>query len=323
MKYPVLAIMPLLLLPLALGCGGKVQPAGGKDEPQEKPAETVLYECFSDPKMENGVWLLSPKEGKRVPVEVLRLGKGTADPSWDLCQWNNSHSLAGCEAAVTQYGTTYSNGVHTFARNDDGEFTMILDSSQEYDSPRKDGQPWCHLLVQSSFNRIPLKGMKTLELTFDERLLKVENLMGADFNPSLHTAQALFYFSIADVSASSAWRNKSIWLGVSAWDYRSGLTKEPQVSFDKGTATYIYQMASERTFSGADLQDGRWHTCKVNVLKAVKDAVSALKDKGEFTDATMDDFCLSEMNFGWEMPGSFYGALQVRDFSLKTDKKIK
>ena len=200
---------------------------------------------------------------------------------------------------------------------------MILDSSREYDAPRKDGQPWCHLLVQSSFNRIPLKGMKTLELTFDERLLKVENLMGADFNPSLHTAQALFYFSIADVSASSAWRNKSIWLGVSAWDYRSGLTKEPQVSFDKGTATYIYQMASERTFSGADLQDGRWHTCKVDVLKAVKAAVSALKDKGEFTDATLDDFCLSEMNFGWEMPGSFYGALQVRDFSLKTDKKIK
>ena len=312
-----------LMLVLATGCGGKDAGSGpGKDDADSKPQEETLYECFQDPSMENGVWLLAPKDGKRVPVEAFRLGKGTADPVWDLCQWNNRHDLAGTKPVETKYGTTFSNGVHTFARDAAGAFTMILDASKEYDAPRTDG-PWPHMLVQTSFGRIPLKGLKKLELTFDERILSVENRMGADFDPNRHTAQALFYFSIANRNSSSAWNNKSIWLGVAAWDWRGGLMKQPTVSFDKGTATYIYQMASEKTFSGADLTDGKWHTCRVDVLQAVRDAVAGLKEHGEFTDASADDFTLSEMNFGWEMPGTFYGALQVRNFSLQSDVKVR
>ena len=312
-----------LMLVLAAGCGGKDAGSGpGKDDADAKPQEETLYECFQDPSMENGVWLLAPKDGKRVPVEAFRLGKGTDDPVWDLCQWNNRHDLAGTEPAQTKYGTTFSNGVHTFARDAAGAFTMILDASKEYDAPRTDG-PWPHMLVQTRFGGIPLKGMKKLELTFDERILSVENRMGADFDPNRHTAQALFYFSIANRNSSSAWNNKSIWLGVAAWDWRGGLTKQPTVSFDKGTATYIYQMASEKTYSGADLTDGKWHTCRVDVLQAVRDAVAGLKEHGEFTDASAADFTLSEMNFGWEMPGTFYGALQVRNFSLQSDVKVR
>ena len=323
MLAPGRTLVLALMLVLAAGCGGKDAGSGpGKDDADAKPQEETLYECFQDPSMENGVWLLAPKDGKRVPVETFRLGKGTADPVWDLCQWNNRHDLAGTEPAQTKYGTTFSNGVHTFARDAAGAFTMILDASKEYDAPRTDG-PWPHMLVQTRFGRIPLKGMKKLELTFDERILSVENRMGADFDPNRHTAQALFYFSIANRNSSSAWNNKSIWLGVAAWDWRGGLTKQPTVSFDKGTATYIYQMASEKTFSGADLTDGKWHTCRVDVLQAVRDAVAGLKEHGEFTDASAADFTLSEMNFGWEMPGTFYGALQVRNFSLQSDVKVR
>ena len=305
-----------LAVMLVAGCCEK---AAGADSRKEEEGKEE-YECFRDPTMENGVWLLSPKDGRRVPLEVFRLGKGTADPVWDLCQWNNRNDLAGVTPKETAYGTTFSNGVHTFARDADGVFTMILDASKEYDTPRTDG-PWPHMLVQSSFGGIPLKGLKRLELTFDERIMSVENRMGDAFDPARHTAQALFYFSIADRNPASAWNNKSIWLGVAAWDWRGGLTRQPELSFDKGTATYIYQMASEKTFSGADLTDRKWSTCHVDVLKAVEEAVSALKKQGEFTDAVRDDFSLSEMNFGWEMPGTFYGALQVRGFSLKTDRK--
>ena len=323
MLAPGRTLVLALMLVLAAGCGGKDAGSGpGKDDADAKPQEETLYECFQDPSMENGVWLLAPKDGKRVPVETFRLGKGTADPVWDLCQWNNRHDLAGTKPVETKYGTTFSNGVHTFARDAAGAFTMILDASKEYDAPRTDG-PWPHMLVQTRFGWIPLKGLKKLELTFDERILSVENRMGADFDPNRHTAQALFYFSIANRNSSSAWNNKSIWLGVAAWDWRGGLTKQPTVSFDKGTATYIYQMASEKTFSGADLTDGKWHTCRVDVLQAVRDAVAGLKEHGEFTDASADDFTLSEMNFGWEMPGTFYGALQVRNFSLQSDVKVR
>ncbi len=323
MRFIGYTALPLALL-LAFGCGQKDPSVEETEEQEEQEQEEVVArnECFTDPTMENGVWLLAPKEGKRVPVEALPLGKGTGEPAWDLCQWNNRHDLAGTEAAQTEYGTTYTNGVHTFARSDDGVFTMILDASQEYDAPRQDGQPWSHMLIQTRFGGIPLKSMKKLVLTFDERILEVENRMGDTFDPNFHTAQALFYFSIANRKESSAWKNKSIWLGVAAWDWRSGLSAKPAISFDKGTATYIYQMASIETFGCTYLTDEKWHTCTVDVLQAVADAVRGLKLKGEFTDASPEDFCLSEMNFGWEMPGSFYGALQVRNFSLLTDAEI-
>ena len=315
-----------LIVTVLSGCGAKTSDGaadGPADTDHGAQAEEALQTCFRDPLMENGVWLLAPGEGKRVPVEVLRLGNGKEDPVWDLCQWNNRFDLAGTRPEQTDYGTTYSNGVHTFARDGEGVFTMILDASREYTAPRKDGQPWCHMLVQTDFGRIPLKGMKTLQLSFDERLLKVENRMGDAFDPNLHTAQSLFYFSIADLNPDSAWNNHSIWLGVSAWDYRGGLTEAPQVSFDKGTATYIYQMASKKNFRVAGLSEGKWYTCRVDVLEAVRDAITGLKAKGEFTDASVEDFCLSGMNFGWEMPGSFYGAMQVRNFSLQTDAKVR
>ena len=66
------------------------------------------------------------------------------------------------------------------------------------------------------------------------------------------------------------------------------------------------------------LQDGEWHETHIDIKPLIARALSVMRSKGIFKNTTLDDLKITDMNFGWETPGTFDAALRVRGISLKS-----
>ena len=287
---------------------------------------TRAQEILVDPSLERGVVLLAPQavDGKAVPVDTFYFGKTSKEPVWRLCQWSCRHDLRGAQASDTEYGVEYASESLTMARSSDGVLTMKLDASKEYQKPRTADEPWAHILIETDLPFIPVNDYESLELTYSMRILKCDNLTGDDYNPTIHAAQALGYFHLTNNNPQSEDYRMGMWLGVGLYDNREpgGMLQKVMSHLDKGTQTYIYCRPSACFFGeGTDFADGAWHPAKVDVRKTLGEALAHFKAQGLFSESDVEDFAFTSMNFGWEVPGTFDCAVQVKGFALKGEKR--
>ena len=283
---------------------------------------TRAQEILVDPSLERGVVLLAPQavDGKAVPVDTFYFGKTSKEPVWRLCQWSCRHDLRGAQALDTEYGVEYASESLKMARSSDGVLTMKLDASKEYQKPRTADEPWAHILIEADLPFVPVNEYESLELTYSMRILKCDNLTGDDYNPTIHAAQALGYFHLTNNNPQSEDYRMGMWLGVGLYDNREpgGMLQKVMSHLDKGTQTYIYCRPSACFFGeGTDFADGAWHPAYVDVRETLGEALAHFKAQGLFPESDVEDFAFTSMNFGWEVPGTFDCALQVKDFSLK------
>lgn len=279
-------------------------------------------EILPDPSFSQGVTVLAPQavDGKGMPVDTFYFGSDHGKPVWRLCQWSCRHDMKGTLSAETEYGVTYANESLVFARTLDGILTMGLDASKEYLRPRTANDPWVHILVETDLPLVPVGDYEDLELTYSMRILKCENRMGEDYNPAVHAAQALGYFHLTNNNPQSADYRKGMWLGAGLYDNREtgGMLPKVMSHLDKGTQTYIYCRPSACFFGeGIDFADGAWHPARVDVRESLSQALEHFRAEGLFADSSVEDFAFTSINFGWEVPGTFDCALQVKNFSLK------
>lgn len=282
-------------------------------------------EILPDPAFEQGVVLLAPQvvDGKAMPVDTFAFESGREAPVWRLCQWSCRHDMKGAHSRETEYGVEYASESLVFARASDGMLTMGLDASKEYQRPRTANDPWAHILVETDLPFVPVSEYEELELTYSMRVLKCENLMGADYNTTIHAAQALGYFHLTNNNPQSEDYRKGMWLGAGLYDNREpgGMLPRVMSHLDKGTQTYIYCRPSACFFGeGIDFADGAWHPARIDVRETLSLALEHFSAEGLFADSSVDDFAFTSINFGWEVPGTFDCALQVKDFSLKGSK---
>ena len=109
-----------------------------------------------------------------------------------------------------------------------------------------------------------------------------------------------------------------LWFGVPSFDYRDKkLADTPHVSWDIGTSTYIYQLPPRSVWGDILFTDHQWHTCKVDIIAMMQKAITFLQQQNLFKNTTIKDLQVTHMNFGWECPGTFDAAVQVKKFSLK------
>lgn len=283
-------------------------------------------EILPDSSLDGGVVLLAPQAvaGKGVPVDTFYFGKTSKEPVWRLCQWSCRHDLQGAQTSDTEYGVEYASESLSMARHSDGVLTMKLDASKEYLKPRTADEPWAHILIETDLPFVPVNDYESLELTYSMRILKCENRMGEDYNTTIHAAQALGYFHLTNNNPQSADYRMGMWLGVGLYDNREpgGMLQKVMSHLDKGTQTYIYCRPSACFFGdGTDFADGAWHPAYVNVRETLGEALAHFKNQSLFSDSDVEDFAFTSMNFGWEVPGTFDCALQVKDFSLKGMKR--
>ena len=93
------------------------------------------YELIPDPAMRRGVKLLAPKavNGVGVPIDTLRFDSNRKHPMWNLCSWDFKTQLSGRHPEQTDtYGIAYVDDAFTFARTDEGVFTMRADAETFY-----------------------------------------------------------------------------------------------------------------------------------------------------------------------------------------------
>ena len=213
-------------------------------------------EYLADPTLSHGVELLAPhaEHARGIKIDTLRFINVHGTPRWHLCQWNFRQPLErGASPIATRFGLTYQTPSLLFARDVEGTITLGVQAAEEYTSPRKQGEEWPNLLIETCFDSLKLSRLSCLEMQFQVRLLWCRNLMGSRLEPDLHTAQSPFYFLLRNVNEASPDYRSTLWLGIFGFDWRyDRLFTEPLVSWDEGTRMYIYQIPGIQTWQEQD-----------------------------------------------------------------------
>ena len=258
-------------------------------------------------------------------LDTLDFGMDGSHPEWMLAQWNSKYDLAGTLPTNGKDGSIeYVNEGKKIALYPDHSLWLEVDASQEYDSPRVNGQAWPHLLIAQNFHKvIPNVGeADRLDFSMEIKLEKCENKMAPrTYNVGLHTAQTPFFFMLVNDNKNSADYNQRIWFGLPSYDYRYPILGYNEVViWDIGTSTFIYDVPETSIWGNVSLHDGDWHKTHMDIKPLIKRALEAMKEHDVFINTTLEDLKIIAMNFGWEVPGTFDAAIRVKGISLKSVK---
>jgi len=288
-------------------------------------------QVFADVSFENG-FALTPTDPKTVRqgggfektyLDTLDFGMKSPRPIWQVAQWHSKYNLANSKSKIDKSGClVYTNegDSRRFGKCKDGSLLLEVNASKEYDKPRVKGEQWPHLLISQRFReRSPNVGTTDkMIFSFAIRILHCENKMMAEtFDRSLHTAHTPLFFIVRNTNKESKDYNQSIWFGLPSFDYREDkFNDNEKIHWDIGTAKYIYSVAPRTVWGDVRLGDGQWHKTQLDLKPLILKGLEAMKSKNVFLNTTPQDLSVTEMNFGWEVPGIFDAAVQIKELSL-------
>lgn len=267
--------------------------------------------------------IVQQEGAKKANTDTLFFFQQNVEPIWQLSQWYSKYDLADTPPKKkSDQSISYVNPGKRITHERDGSLLLEIITSTEYSHPRKEGETWPHLLIEQKIEeRVLIGDAKKILFSMEMKLVKCENKMDKEeFNESLHTAQTPLYFILRNINPDAEDYNSSIWFGIPSFDYRYiNMNEQEVISWDIGTQMYIYNVPQRLVWGDISFQDMKWHQAKVDLLPLIKRAVKAIQEKGFFITTQLSDLALTEMNFGWEVPGIFDAAILVRDISLKVN----
>ncbi|MBR4832872.1 MAG: hypothetical protein IKU86_00870, partial [Thermoguttaceae bacterium] len=219
----------------------------------------------------------------------------------------------------------------------DGTVALRLEvaADAEYDAPRRADQNWLHLLLQRDFppsERVSFADVESLVFTCDAQILRSERLSpDAEFNPDLHTTQASVYFAISNDDPESPDFRDYVWFGVSFFDDRYEVqTDYVAVDGDPktiGTGKLIYRLGEQRTIDdilgGVNPFEKKPVRIEIDLARYLGDALKAAKERGFLTETRVEQMKMGHFNFGWETPGTYRAALEIKNPRLVATPKKK
>ncbi|MBQ6826457.1 MAG: hypothetical protein IJO46_00450 [Thermoguttaceae bacterium] len=278
------------------------------------------------------------KTGKIDETENLsKLGKTgetseavAAAPTWKLAQHWSKFDLSRPEtqtATATEARAATPGLAVARTKTPDGSVALRLEvaADAEYDAPRRADQNWLHLLLQRDFppsERVSFGDVESLVFTCDAQVLRSERLMTeAEFNPDLHATQASVYFAISNDDPESPDFRDYIWFGVSFFDDRWEIqTDYVAVDGDPksiGTGKLIYRLGEQRTIDdilgGVNPFSKKPVRIEIDLAKYLGGALQAAKERGFLTETRVEQMKLAHFNFGWETPGTYRAALEIKN----------
>lgn len=257
----------------------------------------------------------------------LKYTSDTPSPLWQLQQMGCIYDLNDVYNPLTSAYPSYEDGYYKFEGVSNyvhvnpsiGKIILGLNASKEYQHARKDRENWPHLLLQNVLNEsVQIKDLS--ELTFSTKLkISCENKMkDSEFNSSLHTAQFILYFIVNTTNEIDS--GEFFYFGVPFYDYRyKGVMKE-SVMIDNGTSgntgKAIYQMDTSFLGTQGFILD---HDYDINLdlVSCFADALLKVQSLDRMTNTSVDDLIVTNMNVGFELPGTFDVKAEIQDFSLK------
>ncbi len=283
---------------------------------------------FRDMQFRRGFLLSYPNSNRGRAVEaVLDLGQSGARPLWRLCQWGTRHSLATAPCARDAQGDAwYENegkkvlvGGQNSANRD---LVLEVRAKAEYgDQARRPGESWPHLLVEQDAATVHrLDELREIAFEISLRLLYCQNHMAeADYDPGLHAAQFQMFFIVKNVNPDAAEHGDFYWFGVPFHDNRHDVPPA-YMAKDAGksdaTGKFIYTIAGQAA-GVTSLADGQWRTVRADLLGHIKAGLREAVKRGYLKSADVRDYAVVNMNLGWEMPGTFDAAMQIKDLRIR------
>jgi len=289
-----------------------------------------MEQIVRDPHFEAGFFLLHPREGEARIIDRFDLGNPAALPVWRLAQWSSRYSLAGAPPEpFSDGGVMYANEAKKVIVGRPGsalaDLTLEVNAHVEYgDQIRQSGEPWVHLLVEQEFATMPrLSELEALHFSVSARLLRSDLRPMPGYTPSLHAAQFLIYFTVQNRNPNSPGFGDFFWFGVPIYDDRYIVIPRYQSPDFNTSGKYIFTPGS-REYTDGDIRSGEWLTIEKDLLPLMLEGLEDARAKGFLpASGNPEDYVVSGMNMGWEVPGPFHVAMQVRDLRVTPVWKSK
>lgn len=318
----------LCIIFATMGCSTNKDSSQGRNTSM---VNTDAIQVIKDPYFENGFLLLAPEDGKRVVVDTLDFGKSNVSPDWTVAQWYTKFDLAGASPQeLLPGGIGYEDESKTIIVSPRGsehaDLILGLNSAVEYDFVlRKEGEPWPHLLVSQSLERDPnlsLANLDKVNFSISARLIKLEKFKAEEHNRNLHAAQFVIYLTVQNLNHSSEEYGNYFWFGIQLYDNRHLFSPE-YIAKDLGseqkiaTGKMIFNPAMTE-FTKETLHTGNWVTIDKDILSLIRKGFTEGQKRGYISkSANQSDYFIASVGMGWEIPGLFDAAIQVRDISLE------
>ncbi len=251
------------------------------------------------------------------------------EPVWSVAQWETRYDFR--DSAQTCRSCPKA-GVFCFDSRDKiftvdtntATLSMELNAARVFETPRREGQGWPHLLIEGPTvcPQVPfanqLGAADALRLSFSQRLTMFTDHMGATADPTLHAGSFYIYLYIKGQNKNG--EVEMTWFGLTLFDNRFHFDVE-RGSRDTGKADasglFIYQVPI-RAFRQVPVEVGEtWLEVDIDVLPYVRRALELAQQRGYMQGVRMEEVFIDGMNMGWEMPGTYDGCMQIRDLSLK------
>lgn len=320
MKKIMISLTFIIALTALVGC-------------EKKPPVVIdkEIELIQDNHFKNG-FTVSPADSEpqpenRYPLDYdLKYGNSTGKIAWLMGQPGNRFGLADAYALEGKK-VDYTDGFYTLEDTskkliinpDTGEITFILNTSEEYLAPRQPKEGWPHLLIQQGLSKnLSLNEVESMTLSLDIKMNYLNLMMSeAEYVESLHTAQFLMYIVVRTNAALDA--GEFLWFGIPFLDARYTLMPESGM-FDAGTAgntgKFIYQMP-QGDFMPNGLVLGEKISIDIDLMPYYERALNLANQKGAMLNSTIGDLYVTNMNIGYEIPGTYDVSITLYDFSLK------
>ncbi|MBI3118962.1 MAG: hypothetical protein HYZ00_09770 [Candidatus Hydrogenedentes bacterium] len=284
-----------------------------------------------DPHFQRGFKLFGTNPLKQSLLGTLGATAEMA-PCWRLVEWWCDSSIAGTVAEVLPSGalkfqTKSRLVVLGPAGSPEADLTLGLNSIVEFGGRlRAANEDWPHLLVEQNFSECahpspPLDQLQALSFHVEARLLKDEQQKPEGYSPSLHAAQLLIYFTVANKKTGDF-----LWFGVVLYDDRTpmpGIQIYPGDGGSAGLGKYIYSPAVS-SFTTESLHSRQWVTYDANLLPLICDGLKAAWKDGFLPESqTEGDYVVGYMSLGFELPGLHDIQAQVRNLRLSATEKAK
>ncbi len=284
-------------------------------------------ELIRDPHFRLGVKAYAPEPGKKVILDTFAWNPDGAEPVWGMAQWSSRFPLAAIQPQTLPDGATrYANSARAIAAWPGGagpaDLALHVDSRPEWNgTPRAKGQAWPHLLVEQRLNECPpLVELAALRFQIDAKLLRHERFELPGYDPRLHAAQFLIFFTVQDLNRDSAGFGDFLWLGAPVFDDRHAIPPR-LIKGDAGSGKMIFNPGGE-AYGNGGAAIGHWIELRADLLPLALESIREAWDRGFLSNSrNLQDFRLGGMNMGWEVTGIDNSEMAVRNLRLTAVKR--
>ena len=255
-------------------------------------------------------------------------------PIWTVAQWGNNFLLADgtseevsdgvfrfCAPGEAEGGGFDKSLVSKSVEVDTntGAFVLELNTSMEYEEPRKQGDRWCHLLLSNGFlDNAAFGELTRFDISLDMTLEKFEDHMDGAANPNLHAAQFILSFVIKSSNGKD-----SMYVNIPLYDNRyptSGETGSIDAGSNTNTGNFIYKAATADFLDREEaLEIGEKREVRADLCALVRRAVALAQENDKFTDTTYEDVTLGAFTIGFEIPGIYDLRFRVENFHMTAE----